>query len=118
MNQNHIGSLKTFACRQLIHPIPILELTGIMHPITTAIPRLNANKRRVFRRRRPQPHHRSREAQREIGILLLVQQIHLVDLAILQDKGIYIKRMYIEWQQALRIQWHGAYLIAYTPFLG
>ena len=28
----------------MIHPIPILELTRIVHPIATAIPRLDTNK--------------------------------------------------------------------------
>ena len=61
------------ALMKQIHLVRFLNKASfIIGTVTTPVPRLDADKRSILGRRRPQPHHRSVEIQTEIGLLLLI----------------------------------------------
>ena len=114
MDHDFIKSVESVTRLQMIHPIAVLELAFVIHPVATAIPWLYADERRVLMRRRPETNQRRVRVDRQIGTRLVVEQVDTLDLAVLQNERVDIERMGIEREKAILPDRHGANLIAHT----
>ena len=103
---------------QVLYPVLVLEFTGEMRTVEASIPRLNADKGRIYAGRRPQAYNRRVKAEGENGVTVIVIEGDLVDLSVFQDKGVDVEGMGVHGQEAIS-QFHGEVRIGiYTSLLG
>ena len=117
MDLDRVRGVENLTGLEAVHPIAVLILARVVHPVATAIPRLDADERGVLRWRRPEAYKRRGEGEAQIRTLLDIQKINPPHLAVLQDEGIDIEGMDIQGQKALRVERHRTDLIAHTALL-
>lgn len=96
-----ISSIKDLTRLQMLHPVFLLILSGISRSVTTSIPGLDAYKRSILCRRRPQPNYRCIKMQCKNRLPLAIIQRNFFHLAVFQYQGILIKRMNVQRQQTV-----------------